>query len=108
MNKFKFANHIGYTDVNPFEVIRYVSDKCIVIREMDAELDPSFKPNITPGGFFGHCTNNSESEQKWIITPSEIHSTVRIRLHKGGQWKDKSGRRFQLGDAPRKFYDYNF
>lgn len=35
----KFINEYGYTDVEPFEVIRVVSDKCVEIRAMKAELE---------------------------------------------------------------------
>lgn len=44
--EMKFANRLGYSDVEPFEVVRVVSDKCLEIRGMEAELDPSWKPNI--------------------------------------------------------------
>lgn len=108
MSNATFANHIGYSDVNPFEVIRHVTAKTIEIRRMNAERDPEFKPNIIPGGFAGHCTNNTESEQKWVITSDESAPVIRIRLHKDGQWKDAHGNRYMLGNKPRKFYDYNF
>jgi hypothetical protein len=101
-----FAARLGYSDVHPYEVIRHVTDKTIEIREMDAKID--FQPTIVPGGFAGHCTNNTEGEQKWIITSNENNRIIRIRLHKNGQWKDANGNRYQLGDKPRKFYDYNF
>lgn len=108
MNQFQFANRIGYTDVNPFEVIRHVTEKCVEVRAMDAELDRNFKPKIIPGGFAGHCTNNTEREQQWIIKANPANAVRRVRLHKNGQWKDKYGNRYMPGDAPRKFYDYNF
>lgn len=106
MNNATFANHIGYSDVSPYEVIRHVTDKTIEIRQMNAVRD--FQPNIIPGGFTGHCTNNTESEQKWNITSDENAPVIRIRLHKNGQWKDKNKRVYRLSDKPRKFYDYNF
>ncbi len=106
MNNATYANHIGYSDVNPFEIVRHVTDKTIEIRKMNAEID--FQPNISPGGFAGHCTNNTEGEQKWKISSDESAPVIRIRLHKNGQWKDANGNRYQLGDKPRKFYDYNF
>ncbi len=106
MNKATFANHIGHSDVNPYEVIRHVTDKTVEIRKMNAER--AFQPNIIPGGFAGHCTNNTERDQQWNITSDESRPLIRIRLHKDGQWKDAHGNRYQLGDKPRKFYDYNF
>jgi hypothetical protein len=101
----KFCNRIGYSDVTPFEIVRVISDKTIEIREMDAERD--FQPEFIPGGFAGHCTNNSENEQKWIIKSNPENPIIRCRLQKNGQWKSAYGRH-TIDDKPRKFYDYNF
>lgn len=101
----EYANHYGYSDVNPYEIVRQISDKTLEIRAMNAERDPSWKPNFVPGGFCGTVTN--QSEQQWIITRDENAQVVRIRLGKHG-WKDAHGRRYQLSDEPVKFYDYNF
>ena len=101
-----YANHYGYTDVNPFEVVRVVSDKTVEVREMDAKRDDSVKLEFHIGGFSAHCAN--QREQKWLITSNPSNSILRIRLSKTGVWKDKHGRRFGLSDKPIKFYDYNF
>lgn len=100
-----YVNHIGYSDVNPYEVVRRVSDKTLEVRAMNAERDPSWNPDFVPGGFFGTVVN--QSEQKWVITSDENGRVVRIRLGKQG-WKDAHGNRYQLSDEPVKFYDYNF
>lgn len=100
----KYANHIGWSDINPYEVIRKVSEKCLEIREMKAELAPDWKPEFIPGGFSAHCIN--QCSQKWIIEPDPSQKVERIRLGKKG-WKGKRGM-FRLGDKPVKFYDYNF
>ncbi len=102
----QYANHIGYSDVNPFEFVKVVSDKTIEIREMDAVEDRSVKMEFVPGGFSAICTNNHD--QKWTIASNPSNKVVRIRLSKKKGWRDAHGRRFQLDDAPRKFYDYNF
>lgn len=102
----KYANQIGYTDVNPHEVVKVISDKTIEIREMKSERDDSVKMEFHVGGFSAHCSN--QNEQKWFITSDENAPVFRIRLSKNQGWKDKYGRRFALADAPRKFYDYNF
>lgn len=101
----QYANHIGYSDVNPFEIIRKISDKTIEIRAMNAERDPNWKPDFVAGGFCGTVVN--QRDQRWIISSSADAAVVRIRLGKQG-WKDANGRRFQLSDEPVKFYDYNF
>ena len=115
----KFANHLGYSDINPYEVVRVVSDKCIEIRAMDAE-PIKWKKDIVQGGFSHHVKN--QDEQKWDITSNEANPIVRIRLNKSKretfniktgwtnllEWKNKYGDRYKLSDKPIKFYDYNF
>jgi hypothetical protein len=101
----KYANHLGYSDIDPYEVIRVVSDKTLEVREMHCERDESVKLEFHVGGFSAHCSN--QRDQNWFITPNEQGRVFRIRLGKNG-WKDAHGRRFALGDEPVKFYDYNF
>lgn len=101
----KYANHLGYSDITPHEVVRIVSDKTIEIREMDAKRDESVKLEWIAGGFAGHCVN--QRDQEWFITSDESAPVIRIRLGKHG-WKDKYGRRYEICDEPVKFYDYNF
>jgi len=102
----KYANHIGYSDVNPYEIVRVVSDKCLEVREMKAERDDSFKPEFIAGGFSAICTN--QSEQEWFITPDDRNPIIRIRASKKKGWCDKYGHRFVISDEPVKYYDYNF
>lgn len=101
----QYANQYGYSDVTPFEVVRVVSEKCLEVREMDAELAPGERPEIIPGGFAGNCTN--QRSLKYVITSNLENRTVRIRLGKQG-WKSADGRKFGLSDKPVYFYDYNF
>lgn len=105
-NTFGFANHVGYSDVNPHEIVRWVSDKTVEIRAMKAERDPSYKPEMVVGGFSAVCLN--QSEQKWVITGNPKARVFRIRLHADGAWRCPNGNRYQLGVKPIKFYDYNF
>lgn len=100
-----YANHLGWTDVNPYEVVKVVSEKTIEIREMDAERDLTVAMNFVAGGFSAICTN--PHDQKWEIKSNPANHTIRIRYGKKG-WKDKNGRRFVLAEKPCKFYDYNF
>jgi hypothetical protein len=101
----KYANLLGYTDVEPYEVIRAISDKTIEVRAMRAELDPTWKPDFHIGGFCAHCSN--QNSQRWNITSDPDGHVLRLRLAKNGHWKHK-GLEFHLADAPRKFHDYNF
>lgn len=100
-----YANHYGYSDVNPFEVVKVISDKTIEVRAMDSERDTSVEMKFAIGGFSAHCLN--QRDQKWFIKSNPENSVIRIRLGKNG-WKDKHGRRFDLSDKPVRFYDYNF
>ena len=102
----KYANQFGWSDVEPFEVVRVVSDKTLEIRRMDTEKDESVKLEFHVGGFSAHCSN--QSDQKWIITSQPDASVIRIRLSKNKGWRCANGSRYVLADAPRKFYDYNF
>ena len=99
------ANQLGYSDAEPFEIVRVISDKTIEVRAMNAERDPSWKPEFVPGGFSARCIN--QDEQRWIITPRPDAPVVRIRLGKKG-WRDKYGSRYVLSNQPYKHYDYNF
>lgn len=101
----QYVNHYGYSDINPFEVVRKVSDKTLEIRAMSAERDPSWKMEFVPGGFFGTVVN--QNSQRWVINSDPNGHVVRIRLGKRG-WKDAHGNRYGLSDEPVKFYDYNF
>lgn len=101
-----YANHIGYSDVNPHEITRWVSDKTVEVRAMNAERDPSYKPEMVVGGFSFMCVN--QNEQKWLITSKPDARVFRIRLRKNGHWYDAHGSRYVLGAKPVKYYDYNF
>jgi hypothetical protein len=93
----------GWTDSHPYEVVKVVSDRCIEIRPMSAVIDPTWKMDITPGGFVGHVNNNGG---KWILSRNPTAPTIRIRLSKHGVWKLK-GEKFSVGQAT-KYHDYNF
>jgi len=101
----KYANHLGYSDITPYEVVRVVSDKTLEVRRMKAERDESVKLEFHVGGFSAHCSN--QHDQNWFISSDEEGSVIRIRLGKRG-WKDAHGGRYALSDKPVKFHDYNF
>jgi hypothetical protein len=94
-----------YSDVEPYEIVRIVSDKTIEIRAMKAVRDESVKLEWVPGGFSAICLN--DHQQKWLITSDETAKIIRIRLGKNG-WKNAHGGEFRLAEKPVKYYDYNF
>ncbi len=103
----KYANECLYTDVNPFEIVKKISDLTYEIRQMKCERDPSFKPEVLVGGFSGHTVN--QNDQKWFITSDETRPVFRIRYSRAkGDFFSKHGGRFSMTAEPVKFYDYNF
>ena len=100
-----YANHIGYSDVNPFEVVRYVSLKTLDIREMVATEKPWMR-QFMAGGFLGHVVN--QEDQDWDIQSDPEAPVIRIRKRKDGKWYDSHGARYALALKPVKFHDFNF
>lgn len=102
-----FANHYGYSDINPYEIVKVISDKTLEIRSMNAERDESVKLEFDVGGFGGRCIN--QHEQKWIYSSRPESKTIRIRKkkHDDGVW-GKGNLRFRISSTPKKYYDYNF
>ena len=103
--EYTHANHSGWSDVHPYEIVRVVSPKTIEIRVMDAELDKNWKPEIIAGGFSGHCTN--QGAQKWAYKSNPDYTVIRARLRKDGYFHSANGRHV-LSKTPYKFHDYNF
>ena len=101
-----YFNEMGWSDINPYEVVEIRTENKVIIRAMDAELSQDWKPNFIPGGFSAHCTN--QSSQKWDCKPNPTNETLTIRKNKKGQWKTPDGTKFKNSDKPVKFYDYNF
>jgi len=99
-----YANQHGYSDVNPFEVVRQVSERTLEVRALHAER-AAWTPDVHVGGFTAHIAN--QRDQRWTITPDPSAPVIRIRLGKGG-WRDRTGNRFILRATPVKFFDFNF
>ena len=103
----KYANYYGYSDITPYEIIKEISDKTIVIRAMKYILNPNFKCKTVIGGFFGHTTNIDE--QSYTYESDETRPTMRIRFSKAKNgWYSACGQRHTLENEPVRFYDYNF
>ncbi len=103
-----YANLAMFSDVEPYEIIKRISNKTLEIRAMDAVISENWKPEFVSGGFFANCTNNNDQKDAWVITSNENNYVLRIRLNKKGVWKDKHGNRYFLSDKPVKKYDFNF
>ena len=102
--EYEFANYQGYSDVNPYEIVKVVSPKTLEIRAMDSNELP-WEKDFRAGGFCGTMVN--QRDQKWDITRNKENQVIRIRLGKKG-WVDSHGNRHTLSQEPHKFHDYNF
>lgn len=100
-----YANHRGYTDITPYEIVRWVSPKTIEIRGVGVELDPAWKPEFVGRGYSGICTN--QQAQQWKYYKDSEAKTFRARLNKKGEWRSALGLHI-LCDKPVKYYDYNY
>lgn len=102
-----YANHHGYSDVHPYEIVRIVSDTCLEVRPMKSErTNPDNNLGFEAGGFHGHCSR--QNKQEWKIESDPAIKPHRIRLHKKGDWKDPWDNRYVLSATTERFYDYNF
>lgn len=104
-----FCYRKGYSDCEPFEVVRIVSDNCVEVRALDAKQDPEWVKQMEwhAGGFAGHLAN--QRDQKWIFERNENNEVIKIRWHKArGCWGKGRYGDYVMCDEPYKFYDYNF
>ena len=99
-----YANHEGYSDINPYEIVRQVSERTLEVRALRTER-AEWTPTVHVGGFFAHVSN--QHEQRWNVTVNPDATVFRIRLGKRG-WKDSNGNAFRLSATPVKYYDLNF
>lgn len=101
----EYANLIMHSDVLPFKIVKWISEKTIEIQEMDAKLLNPDELIFHVGGFAGHCSNNHEA--RYEFKPRQDAPIIRARKRKDGAFHSKLGRHV-LAHYPRKFYDYNF
>ena len=98
------ATVLLWSDCHAGTIIR-VTPKMIVIQRDKATLNPDWKPEIIPGGFVGHCTNqNSQNYTYERDTEGEIYKLY---------WSEKYGYYgkpygFKAFAGRHEFYDYNF
>lgn len=101
-----YANRHLWSDVAPYEVVRVVSPATVEVRPMTATLDPTWQPDMVPGGFAGHTRNNRSQRYTYESDPEA--PTIRIRWSKAKRRWQHKGSRYVMSDAPCKFHDYNF
>lgn len=95
-----------HTDAHAYTVIAVKNGgRMIVLQRDTATLDPTFKPEIIPGGFAGHCTN--QADQRWTYQPDPDGAIITARLTKYG-WKTPGSDRGNITPGRNERYDWNF
>ena len=100
-----------YSDAQPGTVVKRTAKRCRV-RYDNVDKDPSWEPEISPGGFSGHCVN--QESQRWVITDNPDGVIHQFFLHKSGQWRmsaagsNESGVSARLGPGWAYRRDFNF
>ena len=98
----KYWTEYGYSQSYPWVEVKRTA-KTVTLAPVNIKKDIHWQPEIIPGWFCGHCTN--QHEQTWVYGGvSEGHTKV-IRLTKKG-WTHR-GTKF-VQDVAKYFYDYNF
>ena len=102
------AHVLYYSDIHPCTVIKR-TEKFVTVQTDSYKLNKEIRPNIIPGGFAGHCTN--QRELKYDITRNEKGGIIKFGLRQDGRWcqcgqHDRNPT--TLGRGWRAFYDYNF
>lgn len=100
----EYFTEIGYSQQYPWKVVKR-TEKTVTLVKVEVAGDPEWaaKKDFQPGGFCGHCSN--QSEQTWLFAGINEGYTCVIRKTKKG-WSRK-GVRF-VEDRAIEFYDYNF
>ena len=92
----------GYSQTYPWVQVARTA-KTVTLHKVNVQADPEWKPEIIPGGFSGHCTN--QSEQTWLFGGIDAEREITIRMTNRG-W-ERRGAMF-IENVAREFYDYNF
>lgn len=95
----QFANNYLFSDVDPFEVIKVISDKTIEVRSLIAIRNFEVE-------WIGSEVQN-KFDQEWIFKQDPNAAIIRLHKRKDGNYY-KGDLKFVLSDYPIKRYDYRF
>lgn len=104
----RYANRFSENDIHPFEVVDYLKDDEVMIREMIAERNPGWKPRK----IMDVCENNNDQFDGSLVPPvwdlrSNTDAPVfRIRSTEKG-WKDSYGNKYRIEPNPVKYHNFN-
>jgi len=79
------------------------SGKTITLQADHAELD-DWAPEMIPGGFAAHCTNNHS--QRYRYSPNPDAPIRKARLRNNGCYRTSNGEK--VIEGRHQFHDYNF
>ena len=102
------AHVLYYSDIHPCTVVKRTK-KFVWVQMDNYKLAEGEKPNIIPGGFAGHCTN--QRQLKYDITRNLKGAVSKFGLRANGKWcrcGQHDANPTSLGKGWRAFYDYNF
>ena len=102
------AHVLYYSDIKPCTVIKRTK-KFVWVQMDNYKLAEGQKPNIIPGGFAGHCTN--QRSLKYDFIRDLKGSVYKFGFRDTGKWSqcgDHCSNPTTLGEGWRAFYDYNF
>ena len=99
-----------HSDVLPATVVKRTPKRCVVQSD-NVDKDPTWEPEIRPGGFSGVCDN--QERQRWLISENSSGVIHKFFLHKSGNWLmslSMSNERasVRLGPGWAYKYDFNF
>lgn len=106
----EYLTQTAYSDCAPWKVTSRTATT-MTLCPVRTKRDPNWKPNIVPGGFVGHCTN--QDEQTWLYDGVDEEHTTTVRLVKSRYygsdklWRSPQAGEFIANGAYRK-HDYNF
>jgi len=96
-----------YSDAHSYTITRVMPSHVMAVRNKEQiDLD-NWKPDISPGGFAGHC--NNQCSQKWIIEgPHEGAEPERFTVDRKSGFLKKHSKYPNVSEGAHPFYDYNF
>lgn len=94
------------TDAYSYTVLSF-NKRFVTVQKDYQEIDiENWKPNIVPGGFCGHCTNNYD--QKWVVRSNDKGAIDKFSVSRDGFVRSIGSRRNDIVLGAYPFRDYNF
>jgi hypothetical protein len=104
----EYLTQTMYSDTTPWVVIGRTATT-LTVAPVLTERDPAWTPDIIPGGFVGHCTN--QDEQTWLYAGvGEGRMTLRLKKSRYYGSDKLWGSKYAefIANGARREYDYNF